>query len=363
MDILDDDGDGDSLLPIAAGAATATGAALACLSCGATLAGAYCHDCGQKNDDLRRSSLRLARDFVEDTFAFDSRMWRTLALMAAKPGVVPTDYAHGRRSRYTPPVRLFLVVSFLFFLTLGLTETMFVAMEVREATLKETAIAEKTAKAANISVGVDADNEENGLDCNITAGLRFFVRPKDLALDSDAWRRCYTDVEKTVAEAIIAPDEDGEAIPEPEAEKTLGFVSGVLAGISGAIENPKAFNADINTWLPRVMFVMTPVLALILALFIRGRNALMFDHLVLSLYTHAVGFAVIGVAIIAVQLGLRAAFPVALLAFAVYFMLALKRAYGRGWVKTIWTGVMSGLLYMMILISIVLTIVVKTLVA
>ncbi len=353
MDVIDEEAGGDESLLPAAGAAGASGAAIACLACGTKVVGAWCHACGQKNDDLRRSLFSLARDFIEDTFAFDSRMWRTLGLMAAKPGVVPTDYAHGKRSRYTPPVRLFLVVSFLFFLSLSLTSTMFVAMDVREASSKGPAIG----KAANVTMSVDDD-----LDCDITAGLRFFVRPKDLVLDTAAWRRCYTDVERTVSEAITTPDEGGGAVPEADAEKALGFVSGVLSGISGAIENPQAFNADINTWLPRVMFAMTPALALILALFIRGRNALMFDHLVMSLYSHAVGFAVIGIAVVLVQFGLHAAFPAAMAAFAVYFMLALKRAYGRGWVKTIWTGLMSGFLYLTILVSIVMTIVVNALV-
>ncbi len=87
---------------------------LACLSCGAASVAVFCANCGQKNDDLRRSIFLLARDFVEDTFSFDSRMWRTLGALVVAPGVVATNYAHGKRSRYTPPVRLFLVVSFIF---------------------------------------------------------------------------------------------------------------------------------------------------------------------------------------------------------------------------------------------------------
>lgn len=66
------------------GAAIATGAAAACLACGAAIVGPYCAKCGQKNDDMRRSSLVLARDFLKDKFAFDSRMWRTLGLMARR---------------------------------------------------------------------------------------------------------------------------------------------------------------------------------------------------------------------------------------------------------------------------------------
>ena len=341
--------------PAAGIAAAAVAGAALCLACGHKTAGLFCSSCGQKNDDLRRSSFVLAKDFVKDTFGFNSRMWRTLGLLAVAPGVVPTDYAHGRRSRYTPPVRLFLVVSFLFFLTLSLTETMFIALDVKQG-------APNDGRGDSFGILTFSDTDADGFDCNLTAGLRFFVRPKDLLLDTDAWRRCYLNAEREISEAVKKPAENGKVLPDAAAEKAIGFVSGVLDGISTAVEDPKAFNADINTWLPRVMFLMTPVLALILALFIRGRNALMFDHLVMSLYSHAAGFAITGLAIVAAQFGLSAAFPVAAAAFAIYFLLALKRAYGRGWVKTVWTGLMSGFIYLLILLSIVMTIVVNTLV-
>ena len=182
------------------GAAVAAGAALACLSCGAKIVGAWCANCGQKNDDMRRSVFVLFKDFIKDTFSFDSRMWRTLGLMAAAPGRVPTDYSHGKRSRYTPPVRLFLVVSFLFFLILGLTQTLFVAFDVKAKTPAEIA-AEKQrteealaelppeARAAVEAAGEDADGlvviDGESVDCDINVKVRFFVHPKDLALDAD----------------------------------------------------------------------------------------------------------------------------------------------------------------------------------
>lgn len=358
-DSIDEEDAGEDAPPAGATEAAVIGAAaVVCISCGARAIGAWCHACGQKNDDMRRSLLRLGRDFIEDTFAFDSRMWRTLGLMAARPGRVPTDYSHGKRSQYTPPVRLFLVVSFLFFLTLGLTDTMFVAMDVRATPRAEAAEAETDEPDV---ARIERDGKILDYDirrCDINVGLRFFVRPKDLVLDTEAWRRCSAGVERSVAEALRSAEEESDKpLVEEETARALTLVSGALGGVSRAVENPRAFNADINAWLPRVMFLMTPVLALLLALFLRRRNALLFDNMVFSLYTHAAGFAIIGVAVIAAQFGLRWVFPAAMAAMGAYFTVAIRRAYGRGWVKTVWTGAAAGLLYLAILSAVVMVIV------
>ena len=102
---------------------------------------------------------------------------------------------------------------------------------------------------------------------------------------------------------------------------------------------------------------MTPVLAVILSLFIRGRGALFYDHLVLSFYSHAVAFVVVGIGIILAQAGLTFAAPLVALVLLAYSILALKRAYGRGWIKTLWTALMGSFIYLIILLSSVLGIV------
>lgn len=341
----------------------------ACLSCGAEIFGVYCFSCGQKNDDMRRSTFALFRDFIEDTFAFDSRMWMTLGLMAAKPGFVPTNYSHGRRSRYTPPVRLFLVVSFLFFLVLGLTNTMFIAMEVKakspEKIAQERADLEETMKnldeetRAKIKAAQAEDGafviEGQDIDCYIDVSARFFVRPQDVTVDLEKWRACRSTITTAAKVEIDRPDAEvvstgGEPLTKEEVKE--GF-DRVVGGIDTLVENPASFNASINTWLPRVMFFMAPVLALILAMFIRGKDALLFDHAVLSLYSHAVGFAVMGFAIVFAQFGAPQVFPVAVVVLAIYFVAAIKRAYGRGWAKTLYTATLASVLYFIVLVSIV----------
>ncbi len=332
-----------------------------CLSCGAGVAGVFCVACGQKQDDLRRSLLVLARDFIEDTFAFDSRMWRTLGLLATSPGVVPTDYSHGRRARYTPPVRLFLVVSFLFFLSTALTKTLFVGLDVQFTELTPAQTERVIAILESADVAMDPDDAEvddaTNEYCSFRVDFRLLIKESDLKTDKDRLETCFNTVsERSESDAAVATDADDVNDTDDQNEEIF---KRLLEGINWAIGNPQAFNAGVNDWLPRVMFLMTPVLALILALFLR-RNAIIFDHMVLSLYVHAVNFAVVGASLMLAQLGAPLVGLVGFFAVAIYYVVAIKRAYGRGWVKTIWTAAGSTILYLVVLAAIMLMILSRT---
>ncbi len=364
-DIEPIDGGGD--IAETAAVAAAVAAAAICVSCGTKIVGAWCAGCGQRNDDMRRSSFVLFKDFVKDTFSFDGRMWRTLGLLAASPGTVPSNYSHGKRSRYTPPVRLFLVVSFLFFLILGLTHTLIVAVEVRARTPEEQAAAAEAmadglkAAGPEVQAEIEAAMRERGvdegdviaidgreLDCGLSASTRFFVRPQDIEVDKALWTRC----RDSLVDGIKSEIEEGaqkDPARKGEMAETLTMMERIVEGVTRAIEDPEAFNASLNNWLPRMMFLMAPVLALILTLFLRGRDALLFDHLVFSLYAHATAFAIIGLAVIAVQIGLPRVFTASSIALALYFIIAIKRGYRRGWIKSVWTGLGSGFLYLTVL--------------
>jgi hypothetical protein len=65
---------------------------------------------------------RLVHDFLGDTFAFDGRLWLTIPLLVARPGVLAAEYVGGRRARYVPPLRVYVFLSALFFGVLTLSE-------------------------------------------------------------------------------------------------------------------------------------------------------------------------------------------------------------------------------------------------
>lgn len=75
----------------------------------------YCAKCGQHTHESARGLAVVLHDTWHDVTHLDGRLWRTLAILFARPGALTREYFDGRRARYLPPVRLYLVLSILFF--------------------------------------------------------------------------------------------------------------------------------------------------------------------------------------------------------------------------------------------------------
>ena len=106
----------------ATGGVVRTGSA-ACLNCGTLLSGAYCSACGQKAR-VHRSLRSFFGDMVQGLFNFEGKIWRTLPLLALRPGEMTRRYVEGERARYVSPVALYLFTVFAMFAVLNFTGTM-----------------------------------------------------------------------------------------------------------------------------------------------------------------------------------------------------------------------------------------------
>ena len=91
-----------------------------CLNCGAALAGPYCHECGQ-HAHVHRTLAAFFHDFLHGVLHFEGKIWRTLPLLAWKPGELTRRYIDGQRARFVSPIALFLFCVFLMFARDGLT--------------------------------------------------------------------------------------------------------------------------------------------------------------------------------------------------------------------------------------------------
>ncbi|NBC84831.1 MAG: DUF3667 domain-containing protein, partial [Bacteroidetes bacterium] len=87
-----------------------------CRNCGTPLKGRYCHLCGQRHQEQEPSIRLLVQRFFDHVFEVDSRIMRTLRLLCFAPGALSAHYFAGRRADFIPPIRLYLVSSFAFFL-------------------------------------------------------------------------------------------------------------------------------------------------------------------------------------------------------------------------------------------------------
>ena len=87
-----------------------------CDNCDTPMEASFCPQCGQKNIELERPLSALLAEVLRETFDLDGRAARTLWTLVRRPGLVTAEFLAGHRRRYTPPLRLYLVLSVLFFL-------------------------------------------------------------------------------------------------------------------------------------------------------------------------------------------------------------------------------------------------------
>ncbi|MBO6527760.1 DUF3667 domain-containing protein [Erythrobacter sp.] len=85
-----------------------------CLNCRTPLVGEHCHACGQKAH-LHRTLSAFMHDVAHGAVHFDSKTWRTLPMLAFKPGELTRRYIDGERTRFVSPMALFLFSIFLMF--------------------------------------------------------------------------------------------------------------------------------------------------------------------------------------------------------------------------------------------------------
>jgi Protein of unknown function (DUF3667) len=89
-----------------------------CLNCKTELIGAHCHGCGQKAH-IHRTMHEYAHDLLHSVFHFDGKIWRTLPMLAFRPGELTRRYIHGERAKFVSPLALFLFSVFLMFAVVG----------------------------------------------------------------------------------------------------------------------------------------------------------------------------------------------------------------------------------------------------
>ncbi len=86
-----------------------------CQNCESPVAGPYCAQCGQRTGLRLPTMSDVMHDFVHSALHLDGRAWRTFRSLLLRPGELTNEFISGRRQRYLPPFRLYLVVSLAFF--------------------------------------------------------------------------------------------------------------------------------------------------------------------------------------------------------------------------------------------------------
>ena len=96
----------------------------ACLNCGAHLHGAYCATCGQRAPHSDLTLREFLHETTEELTHWDGKVPRTLKTLFTKPGALTLDFLDGRRARWMPPLRVYIICSLAFFLSKPIVEGM-----------------------------------------------------------------------------------------------------------------------------------------------------------------------------------------------------------------------------------------------
>jgi hypothetical protein len=262
-----------------------------CANCGAPVASRYCGECGQRVEHLTHSIGHFLREAVEDLTHADSRLWRTLLNLLARPGYLTCELLAGRRARYLPPLRLYLVLSLAFFL-----------------------IAESgPSRLAIVSVGTGGEvlTTLRGHSASGTAGNR--------APDADAQH-----IEQVCAQVRI----EGPLAGLLDAQRVRAACRRTL------VDDGRALQAAVLRYLPRAMFVFLPLIALVMKLLYRRPCRFYIEHLLFLLHDHAFVFLLFGLCGLIALTPADAVGPPLYAAAAIYtawyLYRSMRRVYGDG---------------------------------
>jgi hypothetical protein len=70
--------------------------------------------------EISRPVLEFAREMLTELLDFDGRMLLSMRLLLTRPGFLSHEYINDRRLSYTSPIRMYLVISLVFFFALPL---------------------------------------------------------------------------------------------------------------------------------------------------------------------------------------------------------------------------------------------------
>ncbi len=300
-----------------------------CLNCGQPLQGEYCGACGQQEKEVRRPVIYFLQELLRVVFELDGRAYKTLFTLLTRPGYLTMEYFAGRRVKYTPPLRLFLVVSIGFFLIVSVANS----LQSMQLAVEEAAAAGPTAVEPDAeTVVVDAEPEmtDEEFEDNFGTAIDFFA---------------------TIELPFFSP--------ETNSALQVAVSSQLRSNLQEAIADPQDFFSGSLEYITFFILLMMPILALIQQVFWVLSRRYFVEHLVLTVHNHTFIILMIFVAMV---LGLIDGLEVpvlstvadvmgviAVLWIMIYLFLSLKRYFEAHWFVTLVLFSMSSLAYFVVL--------------
>jgi hypothetical protein len=264
-----------------------------CANCDAPLTGKFCSNCGQRREHEIHSIWHFTQEATEDLTHADSRLWSTMIALMLKPGLLTREFLAGKRVKYLPPLRLYLVLSVLFFLTVH-------AMSGHEEPKAFT----YTTKEGRPSVGmVNPDKVD-------------FLAPKPGETPVQRAERVCKDP---------GYDGPGKKFVTPFLQKGCR---------QSLLDNGHTVTEAILHNIPRAMFIFVPALAVVMKLMYWRPRRYYVEHLLFFVHNHAFVFALFGLYTLLLRITpavLHDWIQLVVWGYTAYYLfVSMRRVYGQG---------------------------------
>jgi hypothetical protein len=301
-----------------------------CLNCRTPLSGQYCASCGQRARSRLISLWELTSEAFGDLFELDSRLWRTLIPLFARPGLLTRDYLEGRRVRFMPPFRTYLVLSIVFFLVAFFDpkKDLQILFEPEEPDSTAVSKTETEPDAAQIRQEVLDGLQEAGVELSEKQKEDLKAVDEGLSInigEGTAESACqFKDFENTQMPLWLAK--------RLTKERLLRVCEKVTANDGRDFVNQLLDNV------PAALFFLLPLMALVLKILYPLSKRYYVEHLLFVVHFHAFFFLVLTLQIILSRAGALTAIPevavtttmVAISFYIpVYLYKAMRRVYGQ----------------------------------
>lgn len=310
-----------------------------CLNCGQhlKLTDNYCAFCGQENNDINVTFSKFIGDFLDNYFALDSKIFRSLKPFLIHPGFLTVQYNIGKRASYIHPLRLYLVISLLYFFILSLMLSAEINFEPLRAAVNSSDNASQ--QLLDSSIDSVALTMQQMKDKDAVPPLT----PNNDKVDLSGFGKEALQYAKDYAlsdEALM----DSLNIADKSSFKKFMVHQG-----------RKVINGDIKPFVmyaiknfPIMMFLILPLFALILKLLYIRSNRLYVMHLIHALHLHAYAYFIYGISILLLYYFTNTgyAFWLSFLLVSGYAYLSFLKVYKQGKLKTFYKFFLTGSIYL-----------------
>jgi hypothetical protein len=264
-----------------------------CLNCGARVDDQFCPGCGQKNILVKESFGHLIGHFFQDLTHYDSKFFLTIKNLLVRPGLLTREYLAGKRASYLHPVRLYIFVSFFYFLlVLSLQHTgpkveEQMAGMVSQSTRQEITDSMRSWLKAHKNMdsrGVIKDSVARNLLAIAQASPNSYKLPPDYVIIGGITYKDLLLFDST--QKALSPDKREKGLIPWLYNRWMTNINHYGNGITSLVA------AQTQHFVPKMMFLLLPLFALLLKLFYRKNKYYYVDHAIFSLHYHSASFVI-----------------------------------------------------------------------